>query len=78
MVEMRLIGIDMRRWRMRLMLLAGRFSIPFVIGERIILGTGDRLLLIVGEYLEMFMIRGIWQMQDALGKRLQNRREAHV
>ena len=57
---------------MRLMLLAGRFFILFAIGERIILGIGDQLLLIVGEFLGTFMIRGIWRMQDVLGKRLQN------
>jgi hypothetical protein len=43
--------------------------IPCAIGERIILGIGDRLLRIVGEFLGMCLIRGIWQMQDVLGKK---------
>jgi hypothetical protein len=50
------------------MLLGAQFCIRFVIGEKIILGTGVRLLRIVGEFRGMFMITGIYMMQDVLGK----------
>ena len=55
---------------------AGLFCIPFVIGERTILGTGDLLLRIVGEFLGMCLIRGIWLMHDVHGK--ESRFNMHV
>lgn len=59
--------LDMLQWRTHSMPPADPFCILFATGERTILGTGDRLLRIVGEFLVMFMILGIWQTQDVLG-----------
>jgi hypothetical protein len=50
------------------MLLADLFCILFAIGEKIIPGTGDLLSRIVGEFLGMCLIPGIWLMLDVHGK----------
>lgn len=50
------------------MLLDARFYIPYVIGEKIIRGTGEAPLRTAGESREMCSTIGILMMRDVLGK----------